>query len=375
MNILGIRLNVLIGKTVPVPLAPWLTEALDKVEVTHKDEGCSGFQLVFRVGRGGPSTLLDYPTMTAVTAGMRVVMTVLFGGIPRVLSDGIITHVQLIPRNEPGESLLCATGEDLTWAMGMEEKQVEHPAQSESIIVQEIIGKYGQYGIVPDVIPPSLIDPPLTTERVPVQRGSDLDYIRLLAQRFGYDFYITPGPIPETNQAYWGPRKQFGVPQRALTVNMGSATNVESIDFKDDSQKPITVSGYVQDRQTNKKMPVQTVASTRIPIALSLPNPLNVRKVLFQPSSGLTATQSLSRAQGCMDASMDKSTVNGKLDTARYNGILWPRKLVGLRGVGFKNDGLYYVKQVTHCIERGQYSQEFQLSRSGTGSMVPVVVP
>lgn len=375
MSLLGIRMNVLMGKTVPIPLAPWLTEALDKVEVTHNDEGASGFQMVFRIGRGGPAALLDYPTMMAVKAGMRVIITVLFSGIPRVLSDGIITHLQLIPRNEPGESLLCATGEDLTCAMRMEEKQAEHAAQSEKDIVTKIIAEYSKYGMRPDVKSPPLIDPPSTTERVPVQRGSDLAYIKLLGQRFGYDFYITPGPVPGLNQAYWGPRNNLGVPQRALTVNMGPATNVESINFKDDSQEPVSVSGFIQDRQTNKMIPIQTLVSTRIPIALSLPNPTSLRKVLYEPSSGLTATQSLSRAQGCMDASMDTMKVDGKVDTTRYNNILWPRKLVGLRGVGFKNDGFYYVNKVTHCIERGTYQQEFTLSRSGSGSLVPVVVP
>jgi len=37
--------------------------------------------------------------------------------------------------------------------------------------------------------------------------------------------------------------------------------------------------------------------------------------------------------------------------------------------------GLYYVKKVTHTIKAGQYKQKFTLTREGTGSTVPVVVP
>jgi hypothetical protein len=58
--LLGIHLNLLIGPTVAVPAPPMLTEALDSVQVTHSDEGRSGFQITFEVGRSGPSDLLDY---------------------------------------------------------------------------------------------------------------------------------------------------------------------------------------------------------------------------------------------------------------------------------------------------------------------------
>jgi hypothetical protein len=38
-------------------------------------------------------------------------------------------------------------------------------------------------------------------------------------------------------------------------------------------------------------------------------------------------------------------------------------------------DGFYYVKSVTHTISRTSYSQSFGLSREGTGTLTPVVVP
>ena len=68
-------------------------------------------------------------------------------------------------------------------------------------------------------------------------------------------------------------------------------------------------------------------------------------------------------------------TASGEVDTARYGAILFPRQLVGLRGVGLSYDGLYYVKSVSHAIKRGEYKQSFELSREGTISTTPVVVP
>jgi hypothetical protein len=47
MSFLGTHLTLLIGPTVPVPAPPNFLEALEYVEVTHSDEGRSGFEIRF----------------------------------------------------------------------------------------------------------------------------------------------------------------------------------------------------------------------------------------------------------------------------------------------------------------------------------------
>ena len=42
-------------------------------------------------------------------------------------------------------------------------------------------------------------------------------------------------------------------------------------------------------------------------------------------------------------------------------------------GAGIAYDGLYYVKSVTHEIERGSYKQGFTLARNGLISTLPTV--
>ena len=68
-------------------------------------------------------------------------------------------------------------------------------------------------------------------------------------------------------------------------------------------------------------------------------------------------------------------TCEGSLDVTRYGGILKARQLVGVRGVGPAFDGLYYVKSVTHKIKRGEYKQNFTLTRNGLVSTVQTVSP
>ena len=67
------------------------------------------------------------------------------------------------------------TGEDVSVMMDLEEKSAEHPAQDETIIALKLIASYAQYGLIPVVIPPVVIDPPIPIERTPVQQGTDLE--------------------------------------------------------------------------------------------------------------------------------------------------------------------------------------------------------
>jgi hypothetical protein len=68
-------------------------------------------------------------------------------------------------------------------------------------------------------------------------------------------------------------------------------------------------------------------------------------------------------------------TGTGALDVVRYGRVLRSRMLVGVRGAGLAYDGMYYVDSVTHNIKRGEYKQNFTLSRDGLISLTPRVLP
>ena len=203
---------------------------MQSIEVTHNDEGKSGFQITFQVGRAGLADLLDYSLLAnpLLRPFNRVVLTAVFNVVPRVLMDGIITNRQLSPGDEPGAATLTVTGEDVSVMMDLKKVRAAHPAQDETVIALKLIASYAQYGLIPIVIPPIALDLPIPIERIPVQQGTDLEYLNEMAKRYGYVFYVNPGPAPLTNIAYWGPPQRIGVPQRALSVNMGPETNVSS---------------------------------------------------------------------------------------------------------------------------------------------------
>lgn len=378
MSLLGLHLNLLIGPTVPLPVPPPILENLENIEVTHSDEGRSGFQVVFK-GTRSRAAFMDYPLFLnpQFRVGNRLILSVTFGPLPTVLMDGIITNQQLTPPQGSEPAVLTLTGEDISFKMDQEEKSTEHPAQSDNIIAIKIILNYAVYGLIPLVIPPLALDVPLPVDRIPVQQATDLAYLGELAARHAYVFYVMPGPVIGTNTAYWGPPIRVGVPQRALSVNLGPESNVETISFENNASEVTTAQGTVQDRTSNQQLPVMSFATTRPPLALNnaLFNKATARVERFRAGSGQTVAQAMAQAQAVTDATSDVVKVEGELNTAAYGAPLRARGLVGLRGAGLSYDGLYYVQKVTHTIRAGEYKQKFSLTREGTGSTIPVVIP
>jgi hypothetical protein len=372
-------LTVYIGPTIPVPAPPRLVQSIQQVQVTESDSGRSGFQITFADGRTGLGGLTDFPLLEggSLEPFHRVVLIVTFHGKPKVLMDGVITHQELTPGSKPGSSTITVTGEDVSLMMDLEEKSLPYPAQDETLIATRLILSYARYGLVPVVVPPPAIDFPLPIERIPVQGATDLAYLTTMAKRFGYVFYVTPGPLPLSNTAYWGPPVRAGIPAAALSAGLGPASNVENLTFRHDALAPFQISGQIQDRLTDAVVPVSGVGGLRPPLAAEpdgLPTSPNVRKTLFR-KSGVSAAQAVSRAQGAAEASRDTLVVTGRVDTQRYGGVLSARGLVGLRGAGWRHDGLYSIKRVTHVLTRGRYTQDFTLTREGLGSTTPVVRP
>ena len=80
--------------------------------------------------------------------------------------------------------------------MDLEEKSAEHPAQDETIIALKLILSYAQYGLIPLVIPPLAHRPAVPIERIPVQQGTDLDYLDEMAAALRLRLLRRAGPAP-----------------------------------------------------------------------------------------------------------------------------------------------------------------------------------
>ena len=257
---LGVRQILWMGSTVPLPAPYEVLQALTSVEVTNDNEAGDGFQLVFALHK---DRTLDYGLLkNAVFApGNRVVLGVVLGIVPEVLIDGVITHHQVKVSGGAGGEL-TVTGKDITSAMDLEERNSGFDNQPDSVIATRIIAGYPQFGLVPAVTPTT--DVPIQTDRVPSQQETDLAFLRRTAERNGFVFYIEPISFG-VNKAYWGPENRLGVPQPALTQDMGAATNLRALDFSHDSLGPVAPTGVFVEPFFKLSIPIPPLPSLKIP--------------------------------------------------------------------------------------------------------------
>ncbi|MFT3769514.1 MAG: hypothetical protein QM820_29095 [Minicystis sp.] len=368
-SLLGIRLLVWMGRTIPTPPPPGLLDVLGEVEVTNDARSGDGFRLTFSVTKG----LLDYDAITsgALEPMTRVIIAAVMGVVPEVLIDGVITHTQLAPSSEPGASTLTVMGRDLRVALDLEERSAKYENQPDFIIFNQLVLRYPQYGLVPMATPTTSI--PIMLQRTPWQAETDLAFIERMAQRNGYVFYIEPATVG-VNTAYFGPQIRAGLPQPALTLNMGADTNLKSISFSNDALAPVGATGKFVEPFTRTALPIPPLPSLRVPPLAAMPaQPLRTRIARDAAHEGPTDA-ALTVLAATMNAP-DPLRAQGELDGVRYGSVLRARRLVGVRGAGYAHDGFYYVERVTHLIRRGAYTQQFSLSREGTGALLPVVRP
>jgi hypothetical protein len=367
----GIYLTLMIGPGVPIVAPQVVVDALTGVQVTSSKDR-SGFQLTFAVAKN--SVLLT----TMLPAGYfdpiitRVLIIVTLNGVPNVLMDGLITNQEYAPSNDPGQSNLTITGEDLSVAMDLLDLVIPYPCMPDYLIINAVLAKYLVLGVVPLVIPPIIpvISTPVTGWVT--QRGTDREFIKERASLNGYVFFVEPGPLPGQSIAYFGPDINLPIPQPALTINMDAATNVESLSFSLDGLA--------------KKIRLFTILD---PITGSIPIPIPIPSInIFKPPLGARPTapakfeiakegselepdQAAQTILGFMMNNTTAITATGSLDVMRYEQILRARLIVGVRGAGLAYDGLYYVDSVTHNIKQGEYKQNFTLSRDGLISNTP----
>jgi hypothetical protein len=368
---LGVRLQLLIGANVPRPAPYEVMESFVSLEVRNSDSDRDTFQMTFSLGK---DSLIDYGLLLNgyFDPPNRMVIAVLMGVLPEVLLDGVITSHQVIPSNKPGESTLLITGEDISLMLDLDERSDTHPNQPDSIIVTKLLAKYAKFGIVPVVTPTT--DVPIEINRVPSQQGTDLSYIRLLAQRNGFVFYIEPTPAPGVSQANWGLDNRQGLAQPALAMNMGPQTNVDTpINFNFNALGPVAPQVTVLEPITKTAITIPAPSGLRPPLALR-PAP-SLRTSISRESANLDTGQGLLRALSSTTESSDAVTASGEVDAVRYGQAMRARRLVGVAGAGASYNGNYYVRQVTHRIQRGQYTQGFTLTREGRGALLPLVVP
>ncbi|HEV7310301.1 hypothetical protein [Ensifer sp.] len=360
----GIHLTVMMGFGVPKPVPAGVVDALLSVQVTQGTEQKSGFQLSFDMGKKAlvsrlfESGFFDPP--------QRVVIMVTTNGTINVLMDGVITRHSVNASNEPGQTRLEVLGEDISRLLDLVDLSwlIKYPAIPAEGRVALILAKYMPLGLVPVIVPSVLLAVENPLEHIPGQRGTDLQYLNLLAHQVGYVFYIDPGPTPGRSIAYWGPEIKVGKVQDALVVNSDAGSNVESATFNFEGFSKTLHLILLHNAKTKIPIPIPVpdINPLSPPLGRRMPVPLRAETVTGL--SKFTVPQAAMYGLAKAARAAEVITGSGTLNVLRYGRPLKPRRLVEVRGAGTPHDGVHFVRSVTHLIKAGDYKQNFTLSRN-----------
>src|SRR5262249_26246221 len=168
----------------PVPVPREVLDALSEVEVKVEDVGMSGFQLVFSIDKRSPLQILFLLSGGIPLLFMRVILVATVNGVANVLIDGVITNNHISPGDKGSNSTLTITGKDLSALMDQSDwSGFPFPACPAEARVELLLIKYSFLGVIPLVIPSVMLFVPIPIDQIPSQQGTDLQYIRYLAEQ------------------------------------------------------------------------------------------------------------------------------------------------------------------------------------------------
>jgi len=261
-------------------------------------------------------------------------------------------------------------GTDISVMLDLEEQNEKFENQPDFIIATRLLSKYAKYGIVPN--PTTTSDIPIMLQRIPRQCDTDSRFLKRMAERNGFVFYIEPVTFG-VSKAYWGPENRLGLPQPALSINLGEFTNVKTLKFSNDSLAGVESEGSFIEPMTRMSLPIPRLPSLKIPPLSRSPVEAR-RRSLERNSANRNPAQAATSVMATATNAPDPVKGEGELDTVKYGHVLRARRLVAVSGAGLSYDGDYMVKSVTHNIKKGEYTQSFSLSRDGIGAILPVVM-
>lgn len=358
-NRLGVQFLFMAGATIPRVCPPEVLSALIRAEITRNSTGIDGFQLSFAFGEHDAGTAVESSVLATLN---RVWMGVTAGGIPEVLLDGVITQHEASPDLGSGGTVVTVTGRDVSIYMDLLERNHPFENQSDSVIVTQILGRYSQVGFVPKV--ERTTSAPSVNDRIPRQAETDLRFVQRLAQRNGFVFFVEPQTFG-TNDAYFGPDKRGGQ-QAALLWSTSPRRNVLSLRASVDALAAVEVESLALDLNSKQARKIPPTAENDPGLSASPARPR--RKVLHRSAAFLPEELVATTAAAQIARAADPVGLEGTVDYLRYGEILRPRSIVKVIGAGTDYDGDYFVRRVTHVLEKGSYTQGFTLGREGTGA-------
>jgi phage protein D len=347
------------------PAPPELIDVIQRLEVEDHAEMADMVRLSVAIAiRDGCGSwnVVDENTFQRLTK-LRIDVNV-GSGKTEPLIEAYVIETNADFANQPGQSVLNVVAMEPTAKMNLEEKVRPWPNMADSDIAEQIFRdcKFNTDNI--DQTQPTRDE----NDHTEMQRGTDIQLLQRLAQRNGFEIYVELNPETGVVEGHFhAPRLQQN-PQGVLSVNMGSATNVNSFHARFDMVQPATAQAHNIDIHSSEQQTGQSDSQQDKPLGSAPTVPAGDARQVLISGTGLSDTGELqTAAQAEVDRTSWAITAEGEVNTVAYGDVLRAKRPVLVRGAGRQFSGIYYVERVLHSFTGDGYTQQFSLRRNAAG--------
>jgi phage protein D len=219
----------------------------------------------------------------------------------------------------------------------------------------------GTYGMVPDVA--STDGGHYENKHALVQRESDLSFVRWLARRNGFVFWVTADALGVETGHFKRPPVDGGA---ALTLLINqSPPALEQLDVRWDVERPTSVVSAQLDLNTLDNLDGSAQAS---PLAAlggkDLAAITGDTRSIFLAAPSDDAGDLKARSDGALVESYFFIRASGETRIDRTGGPVRAHTVVEIRGAGTRHSGKYFVAGVRHTIDPASHRMELDLLRN-----------
>ncbi len=277
------------------------------------------------------------------------------------LVKGSVHSHQMHMEHGGAGTTVVVKGSDTTVVMDRETKSAVWTDLTDSDAVRSILGNYGLLLDVQDTQAGHF-----EAKHTLVQRESDLRFVRRLARRNGFLFWITcDSKGVETAHFKHPPMDGDGEPK--LVINMAKP-NISSIDIQWDVERPTKIEGLQLDLNTKKNMEI-LVDKTPLTILgkQGLGKITKDKRSVHLSAPADDAGNMKARGEGALIEAdwFIRATCQTSLES--LGDLVHANKVIELRGAGSRHSGKYFVAGVHHTIDAEQHRMDVELIRNGWG--------
>jgi hypothetical protein len=306
----------------------------------------------------------DFPLLAdaRIDAGSELSVIEPLGGTNNCLVKGQVTSQQVHFAHGGAGSWVEVHGGDSCVKMDRESKAAIWADISDSDAVGSILGNYG---LTADS--DSTDAQHMETKHTLVQRDTDLQFVRRLARRNGFLFWITCDGDGTETAHFKRPPLDEG-PASELIVNL-DGNNLQWFDLEWDAERPTSAAAADVDLSDASDIDGSVDKS---PLSLLGPQGL---------SDIATDTRSLHLIAPVDDSGDLQSRGEGALIEAGWfvrarcettvstlQKLVRAHTIVNVRGLGSRHSGKYFVAAVKHTIDQSEHRMEIELVRNAWGS-------